>query len=433
MKITEGAIVTAQKVNKTLSAFMSASELAATPKGTAIYQLDPEDIAALGPLNSNEEDALRPVINTKDVYPYAVVLPDDHARLLWLPQPHDLLEGMTQEQIIQQPFDDAAMPAIGKHLERFRPALTRRLVDGWRSKGDQRWVRPWWTAHQSQEHVVGHVLPGHEWGTYCLTAQRGSGGSLIVGLAPPGAVPKSGLHMMYADTDQDSRFAAYLCGIFNSDMVQQLADTMPPGHIRSSELTAIGLPNLDDDARQAIETSVYELADLMKATLSTGRLGDAYPELRTLLRDSVQLHDTPAGWCPRPGPDSTWGSMKSIKWMEVSSREGSQAKPVTSATFEETIFGPALRLLHDGATASGNLSLSIAGDHVPDIDEQQTLLAWARGLTTRGVHLRHVTDLPMPISLRLLHAQHTADKGDLDTFIDTYRSHRRDIEQQLTG
>lgn len=86
--------------------------------------------------------------------------------------------------------------------------------------------RPWWSVRPCWRDVVDSP-PGGAWAGFCVTARWGAGESLIMGFIPANHIPKSGLHALRIhDRSTDT---AYLCGVLNSTMFQQLAGTMPPG------------------------------------------------------------------------------------------------------------------------------------------------------------------------------------------------------------
>lgn len=97
-------------------------------------------------------------------------------------------------------------------------------------------------------------------------------------------------------------------------------------------------------------------------------------------------------------------------------------------------FAHTLEVTYGGDRRSWASHAAVDRNHGKGFADEETHVLWARGLVTRRVHLRHVADQkPMPTSLRILHDQHIADKDTLATFVDTYRAHRHDIEEQLTG
>jgi hypothetical protein len=202
---------------------------------SGIFVLEDQEVRALGPLNSDERDRIRRIINTRDVYAYACVPPADGRQMIYLPDPNQLARAEGNEEEEEQTFDlEARMPALARHLDRFRPILERKV----RSYAER---RPWWTIHRGRPNI-GAAEGSHEhWAGYALTARWGEVHSLTVGLAPRRSVPQSGLHALIPVEEAS---AAYLSAVFNSTPVQSLADALGPGQLRTQEIFSLGVPLL---------------------------------------------------------------------------------------------------------------------------------------------------------------------------------------------
>src|SRR5919109_1931727 len=86
-----------------------------------IFVLQPDEVEALGRLTESERAIVRPVVNSRDVYPYAAVLPNAPERMIYLPRP-PALQGRPVDQIRRASFPDD-LPALEEHLTQFRPLL----------------------------------------------------------------------------------------------------------------------------------------------------------------------------------------------------------------------------------------------------------------------------------------------------------------------
>ena len=80
LDVAEGVITTANNVTIRTENLLSGNDLAAVGgSGTraGIQLLTPTEVTNLGQLNEREKDVIRRILNTKDVYPYAAVVPSD--------------------------------------------------------------------------------------------------------------------------------------------------------------------------------------------------------------------------------------------------------------------------------------------------------------------------------------------------------------------
>jgi hypothetical protein len=68
-----------------------------------------------GGLTDTEREHLRPVINTRDVFPHGVVLPLRPSRMIWLPESHGGAGGAFP----------AGMPTFEDHLTPYKPLLEK--------------------------------------------------------------------------------------------------------------------------------------------------------------------------------------------------------------------------------------------------------------------------------------------------------------------
>jgi hypothetical protein len=256
----------------------------------------------------------------------------------------------------------------------------------------------------------------------------GGGGRLVVGLAPAKAVPKSGLHMVYTTGAAEDRHAAYLAGIYNSALFQQLAETLAPGQTRGGEIEAFGLPDLDADTRDWIADQARTLATLVTDAATRGGVFDAFPQMRDVLRSDVTLGELPDAWAPPPGPANRWGTVGSVGWLDVSDFGGPQARAVTGVSFDTTLGGDVLRLHPSNPAAEAHLDLLVEAGGEPTDRDRAALAAWAEGLAVRRVQLRHVAGHPVPIDVSRFVNQYATDRTELERFADAYRRGRATID-----
>lgn len=233
MMISEGVIATPQTLSDRHVEHLPDRVIAEIRDSglRGIFVLCPAEIEALsvsaGGLTAKERTHLRAVINTRDVYPYGVVLPDSPDVLIWLPASHGGRGGEFPED----------MPTLEYHLKRFRPLLDA-TVEGYGKKLRRPMYRPWWSAHNPRIHLVEGRSPTGSWADVAVTTRWGDR-KLVTGLAPAGALPLSGLHALTGAADTS---AAYLVGLINSTPVQELAEALAPGSVSQEDFEHLGLP-----------------------------------------------------------------------------------------------------------------------------------------------------------------------------------------------
>ena len=259
-----------------------------------------------------------------------------------------------------------------------------------------------------------------------MTTRWGGGSRLIVGLAPAGAVPKSGLHALRIHGD--TPLAAYLCGVFNSALFQDMASSMPPGQIRAQDIHALGMPDIGPAGRSQVASNALALADLVCSLV--GRLGARFPQIGESLRADISLPTIPLGWVPSPGPSSSWGSLATVAWAEPSDLTGAQARPVNDVTYEDSILGPTVVAWHRSPTGDSRLTLALPGH--PTDQEVRAVGAYLEGLRVSRVRLDRIGGCPVPTEVSALAAAHAADAAELGALAVEYRARRLRIEELLT-
>jgi hypothetical protein len=257
------------------------------------------------------------------------------------------------------------------------------------------------------------------WADYALTTRWGSGEKLIVGLAPNQSVPMSGLHAIIPT----GTTAAYTVGLFNSTVVQEMAESLPPGEIRQSDLLDLGLP-LVEEAQDEIGSVAVELAELVGDFISEA--GDRWPGLEEALREDIALGSTPEdSWLPRLGPEARWGQLQNLQWVTDVESGGTMSSRIRTVDVSWDLFGPAV--IVQGGT-SGRLRIRIGED---DDKVLEALVAYLKGLQIAGRTLRDVPESRAPIDHRILVQMRQDDLVRLHEFRDTYQTLRASIDSSV--
>jgi hypothetical protein len=238
--------------------------------------------------------------------------------------------------------------------------------------------------------------------------------------------------MIYADSEAPGRHAALIAGIYNSDLVQQLADTFAPGQTRGGEIEAIGLPDLGPDSISLIEGEAVALADLVSNAANPNGVAGVYLDLTEVLRSDTSLRAVPRAWRPRPGPDSLSGTVGRVLWLEQVHTSGPQAKKVSTFEFDTTLEGDILRLLHRSSSTSSSVDYRISPDGSLSERHVDALSAWVQGLIYQGLDLRDIASVLVPTSLNRLVDLYLEAKSSLDAFVASYRSSRAKIESEIS-
>ncbi len=423
LKATEGVIATMNRMpssgaDEHLPAPVLLS-LGWPERKAGVFSLNPEEAQALGDLGEVEERALRAVINTADVLPYAAVVSDSANVMIYLPKPAEITQATSVEDARGWAFPPD-LPQIETHLKRIRALLDDRIED-WGEK------RPWWSLHRARTEIVD--TPGEgEWADYCVTTRWGSGGSLIVGLAPFGTVPASSLHALRVVGA--GHHAAYLCGVFNSTMFQDMAESLPPGQIREEELLALGLPDAGDERRGEIASEATRLAELVTKMARTS--GERFPRFRPTLRSDVALTGAPVeAWQPVQTSGPKWGTFQSVGWIEELSKRGPQAKKIDAVETGHTLLGKTVAALHRSPAGDSEAVFHLGHD-VSD-DALEALSAYLLGLGESGFKLSQLAARPAPVALSTIVSTYEADRSVLQVDADEYRMRRAKIDLLLEG
>jgi hypothetical protein len=375
-------------------------------KRAGIFTLDRKELEDLGDLTSAERAVVRTAINTRDVYPYAAVPPNDGEVLLRMTR--DPEAGITG---LHAPFPEG-MPHLQAHLERFRPLLEHKVTSY--NEAD---VRPLWSVHRPKPYITEREPKCGAWADYCVTKRWGAGESLIVGLAPSGAAPKSGIYSLLPPVGVS---APYVSAVLNATAVQELADTLPPGVLRTSDLEEIGVPLLRDSL-DGVTHLGEELADLVRDfVLADSKRFLTLPE--QLKSDVAMAAPDLSQWTPESGPTTSWGHLKDLGWVSRIESSGTANQKIESVDVQHELFGVGVRVRgHAGGT------LMIVLDET-DEDLANALRFLVLGAAEAGARLGTVPDLRAPIEAVRLSEQYERDIARFAARLDRYRSLRASID-----
>lgn len=378
-----------------------------------IFVLTPEEVGTLGPLNADEKERVRTIINTRDVFPYACIPDSGGDRMLYLPDPAKLEVDAGGGEDFDFSKD---LPHISSHLERFEPVLKAK-VDGYDEK------RPWWTIHRGRPRIAAAEGSDPKWADYALTARWGEEHRLVVGIAPRRTVPQSSLHALIPVKDAP---AAYLVGIFNSTPVRELTDALGPGQLRMEELFDLGVPLLPSADRKVITSAGLELADLVE-TLVIGH-APRWPSLSRALRSDPALETfEPTGWVPADPPRAQAGTLSSVDWIAEILPPTGVRQPIREIQTEQTLFGSQIVARSDGRKLSFRLS------NPDDHELSSAVAALLIGAQDRGLELRDLPGLVVPVSSKNLVAALESDRNALQAALDRYNQLRSEVDSRITA
>ncbi|WP_454151215.1 HsdM family class I SAM-dependent methyltransferase [Microbacterium lacticum] len=427
-KVTQVPLTVSKGVETTINALSASAEGDLTVKALAAVQrptgrpgvqlLSAPEVAALGTLNPDEESVLRTWINTRDIYPYAVVTPDDASSVIYLPKPPANGHAASADPVTGIPFP-VGLPKIEARLAHFREYL----IGNTRNKGES---RPWWSLHRPRPEVVGDAnVDVHGWAPFALTTRWGEGKRLVVGLAPVGSAPASGLHILRPGDDTVA--AAYLVGLYNSSLYQELAQALPPGQLRQADLEALGLPRLAGE-RKLIERNVYKLAKLVHRLVS--KESSSYPTIPSILRSDVTLQSfTTSTWTPGSALTGVQtGTLTSIQWASLAVT----AKNARIGHVERTtdLFGETLsvysRTEPTRQVATIHMYTGISDDAI------NALTAMISELGDRSGNVRDLGSLRVPIDHAELAAIKSASDTRIEKVIAKYVRLRTEIDDSIS-
>jgi len=418
--VTKGVETTVNGVTSGSEGLLSQQDLTAVggPGSRAgIQLLRRSEVERIGLMNDAERAVIRRVVNTKDVYPYAVVVPLDAAGVVYLPKPAAINEHWSDEQVVTGVPFPVGLPHLEAHMRPFRSLLEHKT----RARAER---RPWWTLHRPREDVLGDAsADGSGWARYCLTARWGGGGHLVVGLAPPGTSPASGLHVLRPGKDDIP--AAYLTALYNSTMYQEIAEALPPGQLRKEDLARLGLPDLAHRSADAI-SGALSLAAIVTELVTVH--GPRWPLLQEILRANVALPELPLDyWTPAPGPAASWGPVAGLPWVQRLDLHRSKATRLGEVVVDHDLYG--LRVTA-AVRGQGGPAVTL---HLPEpeLAAANALATAVGGLAAKGGTVQDVVSMRLPISPALMVSLAAEHVRSLRQLAGKYNSNRSDIDDAL--
>lgn len=423
--IDEGVIATMNNLTAKKAVHLTAADMhlvGESDKAPGVQVLSPLEVERLGPLNPAEIDVVRRWIRTKDVYPYAVVLPDDAPSVLYLVRPDDLPGDSTRESIIRTTPFPTGMPKVSAHLTPFRAALEATTI----AFKDR---RPWWTLHRGRPALLADATDtGDGWTNFAVTDRWTPGGRLIAGLAPARSAPASGLHVLRPATGEVS--AAYLTAFLNSTLFQQTTDSLPPGQLRKADLVRLGLPLRADD-RIIIETASRLLAGHVRTLVREH--ARRFPALPETLRADLTLSDlTEHIWSPASAPTSS-GPIRGLTWVNsVQMARAGTTRLDQVHVDDATLFGLQVVCMSQHATRP------VPGVIITLIDSGTPALARAvaaacRAAIHNGGRARDLADLVLHINPDEIIRTYDDDQAALLATAEQYRDQRAAIDRIFEG
>lgn len=382
-----------------------------------IQLLTTDEVSRLGTLTQAEKSVIRRVVNTRDVYPYAVVVPDRTTSIVYLTKPDGIDQDLSDDQVIGGTPFPPGLPNVGAHLTRFRAILETKTRD-------RHERRPWWTLHRPRPEVVGDAsADATGWAPYCLTTRWGSGGRLVVGLAPPGTSPASGLHVL---RPSDATLpAAYISAVFNSSIYQDIAETLPPGQLRQRDLENLGLPDLGAFSAQ-VTASALRLANIVTDLVRTH--GPRWPMLADTLRDDVALKEIPdEAWTPAAGPAASWGQISSVSWIGGVELHRAPATRLGDVSISHDLFGLTITVSVRGQVERA-VVVHLAEE---EVDAAAALAARFLGLGAVGGCVRDLDTIRVPINAETWTSLFREHHDSLTTIVGTYHEERAIIDAAL--
>lgn len=438
----EGIVCTAKRLKERDEARIAADALAArggTKSSPGIHALSIDEVEAMGALNDAERVRLRAEVNTEAVFPYGVVLDLDRCdHLLYLSQSDgDDAGGSIEEVIESTPFPDG-LPAFKEHLAPFRDLLVAKVMAYGKRGADGAWKkrpprRAWWTLHNDRRSFFGNG-EAEELGfaPYVVTSRWGEGGRFLVGLAPKGSVPSSALH---AIVPADGVPAAYLAGLFNSSIFQEVIDSIPPGQLRSEDIENLGAPLVEsvvDEVASEARTLAGIVARIVTETSST------FPNVARDLRRDPDLGPLDLSvWCQSFHGPAT-GTLASAAWIHTSA--GALANTgglgVVRLASQDEIGRTVIEVLRIGGNQSPVFRASV--DMSDPASDEHDDAVYATMAFMRGV--RHSVQAPsasllaqarIPVSARALLDRFRGDAVVVEALAAEYRTRRARIDDLL--
>lgn len=381
-------------------------------KRPGIFVLAPQEVADFESLTTEERNLLRTVVNTRDLFPYAAIPAESAPQLIYL-EPPEIGEQDRGPHVLHRDFPEE-LPHFKQHLERFRSLLERKVREY--SEDDR---RPWWSIHRPKPQIMAFDDGQGRWADYAVTTRWGAGEQLRVGLAPRHSAPVSGIYALLPNTD-GSVPGSYVTAVMNATAVQELADTLPPGTVRSSDLEELGVPYIEKEVN-TISQAGMDLAELVYRLVREH--GRRFPNLPDELLADVSLSSLPyRAWLPLLGSDEICGPLPQLGWVQEYSRNGQRNSRIQDVKVEEDLLGITV------ACSGIEGALRVVLPHGQY--QNALLLARAiRGAASAGYRLGDVDSLSLPIYLERMNILYDSDMNNLTSDIEEYRALRTRVDE----
>jgi hypothetical protein len=407
----EGVLSSADRMRRGYDEYLTQGTLRAIgwpDRRAGIFSLEPAEVAALGVLTQRERELLRPIINTRDVLPYAAVLRPDAECMIYLSS----FDPSGEKIFALRASIPNDLPNIRRHLMQFRPLLEAKV-----SQYNEQ--RPWWVLHRPRPGLMSRDAPSG-WGEYCLTSLWGSGQRMVVGLPPARTVPASGLTALLPPRDVP---AAYLCGLLNCTYLQEMAETLPPGKITAADIRELSPPLIPDQVEHVVEVTrnlARYVDEMAKSSFAK------FPALRDNLVFDMNL-DVVADdyWIPQAGSTNTWGELSRVSWVREVHRRGSGDSPINDVWVSDDLLG--LNVHVDGRGHS-NARICLAHGSNGIADE---LVRYLKGFGLDGGRLSDAINLMVPIRGETLIEIASVDRAALSGIVEKYRRSRSEIDSAV--
>lgn len=387
-----------------------------------IFTLSALERKRLDTLTPAEEARLRPEVTTESIFPYAVVLDDDTARYTLYLTANDVEEQhySTRRDIIEYTPFPSGMPAFEKHLRPYKDLLVDAVT-----RFNRR--RPWWTIHDAREDFLASRVSGRP---YCVVAQRGAGGRFIVGLSEPKPLPTSGANLIVPRDPSIS--SAYLAGVYNSSLFQEIADSVPPGNVHAGLLRSFGMP-LVTSVVDEITTEAYALQGVVRKLATT--IAARFPDIRRALKDTPALREFAfTRWTPRYVEGPGTGTVATVWWTLPRFRAAATGgiRNVVRGPQEEV--GRTMIAVEPRSPGSRPWLVSIASD-TPSSEVHDEFVAafcaFCRGRASGAGGPATVSNATLPTNPGRLLDRFRDDTQEAQGLIDEYMRRRQKIDDLL--
>lgn len=371
-----------------------------------IFELTDDEfktLAAIG-LTTEEQRTIMFAANTREIFPYAVVLDAEPDRIIWLPSSASTSDAFPTN-----------MPTLEKHLTRFK-SLLEMTIRGYMKGKPGKLVRPWWTAHNPRTDLIAGRVKRSGWSDLAVMNRWGDA-KLLSALMPARTIPKSGLFAFHSE-DKGSE-TAYLVGLINSTPILAAADALAPGSIDKEAIRELGLPLLPAGDQASVARDSRALAKLVTSLVREDALG--FPLLPWALRSDINIApEALSAWLPRPKGKANTSTIASAAWLDV--EESAPAGTIVGVDVVDdiTVVSPRVRVLF----SKGYVDLVPTPHDAGTVSVLRcAVLALGFGSTRTDLLAYEIHTSPSAMA-----GQHLTDRQRSEQRISRYRRLRQDID-----